>query len=437
MTESVLAQLQRQPPELTKLVPKSSTPPAATSVPSAGVGGPAALRAPSVVARPNAAQSTSASKDEHIARLDTRLRWELGDTILKALDDDRVVEIMLNDDERVWVDVAGVGLIDTGTTLSTNQALSLIRSIAARSDDPAVTPDNPTFEGSLPEGIPGGGSRFAAVIPPIVERPIFAIRKRAKFVYTLDQYVEAGIMTRAAADYLTAAVRARKNILVVGGTGSGKTTLLNALLDIVARMAQDAQAAGEPDKNHRVIIIEDSARELQCNAPCRSSMLTSRHRDMQSLLRVAMRLRPDRVIIGETRGAEAWTYLKAMNSGHPGGASTIHANDLIGGLKKLESYILEAHVPIQRDQIADAIDVVVYIEKTEAAVGVPSTRRVSEIAEVIGVDERNEYILDFALGAVGAPKSTETDLQRADRFLRNQRPSAHRTESLGTGIARS
>lgn len=341
--------------------------------------------APSAPRREERVSSTS-SVDDHLAQLDSRLKWELGPTILKGLEDDRVVEIMLNPDGKIWVDVAGHGLFNTSTELSPSQALSLIRSIASRSDEKAVTPENPTFEGTIPGNIPGSGSRFAAVIPPIVERPTFAIRKRAKMVYTLDQYVESGICSAAHARFLRDMVEQKKNVLVVGGTGSGKTTLCNALLSVIAEHAMRA--------NERIVIIEDSARELQCAAPNTVQMLTSRNRSMQDLLRLTMRMRPDRVVIGETRGAEIWSMFKAWNSGHPGGVSTLHANSALGGLHKAESYVLEAGVPVQRDQIADSIDVLVFIEKTPAGPGIPSKRTISEIALLNGVNAGGEYILE-------------------------------------------
>jgi len=357
-----------------------------TTKPAAGANAPpASFVAPSAPRRDERASSVS-SVDDHLAQLDSRLKWELGPTILKSLEDDRIIEVMLNPDGKIWVDVAARGLFDTNTELSPSQALSLIRSIASRSDEKAVTPENPTFEGTIPGNIPGSGSRFAAVIPPIVERPTFAIRKRAKMIYTLDQYVQALICSPSHARFFRDAVEQKKNILVIGGTGSGKTTFCNALLSVIAEHAVRS--------NERIVIIEDSARELQCSAPNTVQMLTSRHRSMQDLLRLTMRMRPDRVVIGETRGAEIWSMMKAWNSGHPGGVSTIHANSAIGGLHKAESYVLEAGVPVQRDQIADSIDVLVFIEKTPSAPGVPATRLISEVALLKGVDSRGEYVLE-------------------------------------------
>ena len=184
-------------------------------------------------------------------------------------------------------------------------------------------------------------------LPPVVAAPAFAIRKPAVAVFTLDDYVAAGIMTSGAGRRLCArAVAERRNILVAGGTSTGKTTLTNALLAEVAKTAD------------RVVLIEDT-RELQCKAP---NLVALRTKDgvasLSDLVRSSLRLRPDRIPIGEVRGAEALDLLKAWGTGHPGGIGTIHAGSALGALRRLEQLIQEAVVTVPRALIAETIDVV-------------------------------------------------------------------------------
>ena len=166
---------------------------------------------------------------------------------------------------------------------------------------------------------------------PVVSSPAFAIRKRPEVVFTLDEYVAGGMMTEAQAAIIRAAAVARQNMLIVGGTGSGKTTLANAIL---------AEPAFAED---RVVLIEDTA-ELQCSAADQIQMLTKRTEPqvtMTDLVRDTLRLRPDRIIIGEVRDGSALDLLKAWNTGHPGGLATIHANSAAEGLTRLEDLIGE------------------------------------------------------------------------------------------------
>jgi Flp pilus assembly protein, ATPase CpaF len=195
--------------------------------------------------------------------------------------------------------------------------------------DTSITKENPIISGELPLD----GSRFEAQIPPIVEAPTFAIRKKALLVFTLQDYVDKGIMTATQHDWIISAVRSRKNILVNGGTGTGKTTLANAILHAISVETPE----------HRVVVIEDT-RELQISAPNVVSFRTSDQIDMTRLLKSTMRMRPDRIIVGEVRG-KALDLLKAWNTGHPGGVGTVHANDARAALTRVSMLIQEANVP--------------------------------------------------------------------------------------------
>lgn len=289
-------------------------------------------------------------------RLNTKIFRELGTTICDAVEDPEVIEIMLNSDGRVWVDKIGKGMSHISEMTAPN-ALALLGTIA-NSLDTVVTKHSPILEGELPTD----GSRFEGLIPPVVAHPIFTIRKKALMIFTLDDYVEQGIMTDEQREQIHQSVKNKHNILVVGGTGSGKTTLTNA---IIAEMV-------DVTPNDRLVIMEDTA-EIQCKAENAVILRTSINVGMQQLLKATMRLRPDRIIVGEVRGAEALALLKAWNTGHPGGIATIHANSAKDGLVRLEQLIAEANIQVNKNLIKNAVDVVIFIEKQK------SERKISEI----------------------------------------------------------
>ena len=298
---------------------------------------------------------------ESRARQIEALKRALGSEILAALDDPAVIEIMLNDDSSLWLDRLGVGMERIGE-VDPIRAMSIVSTVAAMLDA-VVTLDRPILECELPLD----GSRFEALIPPIVNRPTFALRKKALLVFTLEDYVATGIMTAAQKDSIDEAVKNRNNILVAGGTGTGKTTLANAVLDCVAK------TSGE----HRIVIIEDT-RELQCTAPNTVFLRTSDNTDMTRLLRATMRLRPDRIVVGEVRDGSALALLKAWNTGHPGGIGTVHANGARAALIRIGQLIQEAGVPPSPELIAEAVNIVVSIKRTA------TSRSVEEVAAVQG-----------------------------------------------------
>lgn len=290
------------------------------------------------------------------------LRTAMGPAIASLLADPAVVEVMLNPDGRLWIDRLSAGLSDTGDTITPADAERIVR-LVAHHVGAEVHEDAPRVSAELPTG-----ERFEGLLPPVVTAPSFAIRKPAVAVFTLDDYVKAGIMSAEQAAYLRQAVADRKNILVAGGTSTGKTTLVNALLAEVAKT------------DDRVVLIEDT-RELQCAAP---NLVSLRTRDgvvtLSELVRSALRLRPDRIPIGEVRGPEALDLLKAWGTGHPGGVGTLHAGTALGALRRLEQLIQEIVVTVPRALIAETIDVIAVLS------GRGNARRLSELATVDGLD---------------------------------------------------
>lgn len=307
-----------------------------------------------------AAQQIRGETGSRSARM---LRTAMGNAIAQWLCDPAVIEIMLNPDGRLWVERLGEGVSDSGLSLTPSDGERIIR-LVAHHVGVDVHDQNPRVSAELPET----GERFEGLLPPIVTTPAFAIRKPAVAVFTLGDYAEAAIMTPAQAETLRRAIADRFNILVAGGTGTGKTTLANALL---------AQVATTGD---RVVLIEDT-RELQCTAP---NMVSLRTKDgvasLADLVRSSLRLRPDRIPIGEVRGSEALDLLKAWGTGHPGGIGTIHAGSAIGALRRMEQLIQEAVVTVPRALIAETIDLIAVLVRDGHG------RRLAELARIDGLD---------------------------------------------------
>ena len=331
--------------------------------------------------------------DQLHVRLEEKLRRELGASVLDALADAKIIEIMLNPDGCLWIDELGKGMRDTGHRIPAAQAENLLGTIAATLGC-VVTPERPILEGELALD----GSRFCGLLPPVVLAPAFCIRKAAALLYSIDDYVRDGILdgavpasvvsierppARGHAAALRYAIRSRQNILVVGGTQSGKTTLANGLLHELSTSVGSSQ---------RVLTIEET-RELRCSVPNQVALRTTETIDMTRLVRTALRLRPDRIVVGEVRGAEALAMLKAWNTGHPGGVATVHANDARAGLIRLEQLIQEANVPPQPALIAEAIDMIVVILRT------PAGRKITEIVRVRGFGNSG-YVLETVEPAV-------------------------------------
>lgn len=323
-----------------------------------------------MTSRPNDTDHEAAS------RRVSMLRTAMGPEIAAALADPDVVEVLLNPDGSLWLDRLGSGRAPTGTTLAPAVAERIIRLVAAhvRAE---VHAGAPILSAELPET----GERFQGVLPPVVRAPSFAIRKRALKIITLAHYVADGILSETQAGFLRHAVRDRLNIVVAGGTSTGKTTLANALLDEIA------------ETRDRVLILEDTV-ELQCRSDDHVCMRTEPGiSTMADLVRSTLRLRPDRVVVGEVRGGEALDLIKMWGTGHPGGIATVHAGSAHGALTRLEQLIQEVSVTAPRPLIAEAVNVIVFIA------GRGHARRVQQIARVVGYDSRGYHLSDELMDA--------------------------------------
>jgi len=323
-----------------------------------------------------------------------KLVREFGDTLMTRLRDPLTEDIVLNPDGKLWVKSVGKSFQMFGT-MPASQALSALGTLAAIKGT-MIHHDQPVLETDLPID----GSRFQALIPPVVSSPVFAIRCRPKKVFTLNDYESAKILSdkddplntpRERDDFLQRvrglshreviqrAVAAKKNILIVGSTGSGKTTMVNAVLHELSCTAPD----------ERVLLIEDTT-ELQCTVVNHVALLAVGRVTMLDCLRSCMRLKPDRIVVGEVRGAEAHTMLKAWNTGHPGGAATVHANDAVSGLRRLESLVAEATSAPQQALISEAVDVVIFIDAEKSS---KAGRKVREVIVVLGYED-GKYLFE-------------------------------------------
>jgi P-type conjugative transfer ATPase TrbB len=312
---------------------------------------------------------------ETLDRRAAMLRTAMGPDIAVALADPAVVEVMVNPDGVLRLDRLGEGRVDTGVSLAAAEVERIIRLVASHvraevhAGAPIVSADLP------PRGEALSGERFEGVLPPISASPCFSIRKPASRIHTLDDYVEAGVMAPVQAQILRQAIDEHLNILIAGATSAGKTTLANALLAEVAKA------------DERVILLQDTP-ELQCAAPdCVALRTRAGVVSLTDLVRSTLRLRPDRIVVGEVRGGEALDLLKAWNTGHPGGLSTVHANSARSALYRLEQLVQESVVTVPRRLIAEAVDLVVFIR------GRGTGRRIETLARVTGLDSSGDYIV--------------------------------------------
>ena len=299
-----------------------------------------------------------------------KLKRDMGRSLMEALEDPETLEIMLNPDGKLWREKFGQPMFCMGT-VPVQRSKTIIQTIAGFHKK-IIDSNSPFLECELPID----GSRFAGQLPPLVAGPTFAIRKKASRIFLLDEYVDKGVMTRVQADFICRAIAAHKNILVIGGTGSGKTTLLNAIIAEIVRQFPD----------ERICIIEDTG-ELQCAALNFVQYHTTINVTMTDILRLILRMRPDRIFVGETRGPEALDMLDAWNTGHEGGAASLHANNTLSALTRLRSLISRNPCAPREIEpvIGEAVNVIVQISKTSEG------RRIKEIREIQGY-ENGEYI---------------------------------------------
>lgn len=295
------------------------------------------------------------------------LKSSLGEKINAYFEDEDIIEIMLNDDKTIWVDSLKKGMYFTGITLENTEAMKIINTVATFMEA-RLDKENATMSAELPDT----GFRFEAVIPPNTDNPIFTIRKKSILVFTLDDYVKMRSLTEFQKEVIEKAINDYKNILIVGGTSTGKTTFANACI-------------GAIPKKDRLVILEDT-KEIRSLCPNKVSLKTSMYTSMEKLFYSTMRLRPDRIVVGEIRGATSLDLLTAWNSGHSGGVSTIHSDSTEGALEQLEQYNQRKSVDKQQKLIGKAVDLVVVLKR------VNGERKVVEIKEVLGF-ENGKYII--------------------------------------------
>jgi type IV secretion system protein VirB11 len=313
--------------------------------------------------------------EERRHRSARKLRAELGPVIMSALDDPDVLEIIVNPPElgasgcAIWLESLRDGMRDTRARMAPVQVENIICTIATMLDSVANR-DRPILEGELPFN----GSRFEGFLPPVVSTPSLVIRKRALLLFTLDDYVRDGILKPTHRDVIRQAIQERRNIIVSGGAGTGKTTLINTILKEMVLLAKPEE---------RFVIIEDTV-EIQCEARNALQLRTSETMDIAALLRATLRARPDRIIIGEVRGKEALTLVKAWGTGHPGGVASLHANSSASALVRLDQLIQEANVPSQPALVADTIDLVVHLERAGRGRRIKSVVRVEGYSPTTG-----------------------------------------------------
>ncbi len=304
-----------------------------------------------------------------------RLAAEITDDILgygpleRLLTDDSISEIMVNGPNEIWIERQG-RLYETTVRFNDESHLRRIINKIVAQVGRRIDESSPMVDARLPDG-----SRVNAVIPPLsLSGPLLTIRKFSRNRLTLDDMVRIGTLSQQAVDFLTYCIRAELNLLISGGTGSGKTTLLNAL------------SAAVPDSD-RIVTIEDAA-ELKLDQR-HVLRLESRPKNIEGdgeiaireLVRNSLRMRPDRIIVGEVRGAEALDMLQAMNTGHDGSLTTVHSNSARDGLSRIETMVLMAgfDLPVRaiRQQVASALDLIVHLDRLE-----DGSRRVTAITEV-------------------------------------------------------
>jgi P-type conjugative transfer ATPase TrbB len=306
-----------------------------------------------------------------------QLEQECSGPILDAIRDEAITEIMLNPDGVLWVEDHIHGMRIYGN-VSAEQAERIIRKVAGIKGMTA-NQDNPILECEFPLD----QSRFEAILPSIVTAPSFTIRKKAKLIYTFADYIEKESLTLAQAEAIRAAIRDRKNILVCGGPGTGKTTFTNACIHELTQIV---------DHCERLLILED-VEELQCSAKnvlrMTTNLLLSIPIDLQKLVYVAMRSRPDRIIIGEVRDKAMLYLMKAWNTGCPGGIATIHANDTHSAIERCLSLAEEAGVVKPISLLLETIQVIVSVERDNKTM----KRRIKNVSLLTGYDPKSATFL--------------------------------------------
>jgi Flp pilus assembly CpaF family ATPase len=284
------------------------------------------------------------------------------------LDDLEVTEVYVNPDGSVWTDRHGSGRTATALALPCGALRAFLNAVASRSGL-LLNEDKPELAAQLPLAEPFWGARLQAYIPPLSEAPAMILRKHSRHHFTLEDLLAHGTLTPPQAERLRLALEGRENLLIAGGTSSGKTTLLDALLS-------------ELPAAERVVVIEDT-RELKPGTGDWLSLTTSPTHSTLSLLAAALRSHPDRIVLGELRDGAAYAFLEALSTGHPGGATTLHANtaaSALSRLARLAALAMAGETGITYDAVLalvqEAVDLVVVTAST------PKGRRVLDLFEV-------------------------------------------------------
>jgi type IV secretion system protein TrbB len=309
------------------------------------------------------------------ARYSEMMARYLGPVILRAFGDDDVTEIYVNpQDGLVRFDTRTRGRIESGVCVGATRVEMFLNAVAT-SLGLRLGADHPGLEAELP-AVGFRGSRLQGFVPPVTPAPAFAIRKPPAVVYSLDDYVAAGVISRRQRAEFRRGVSDHQNILIAGGTNTGKTTLANALLKEVTDLFPA----------ERIVILEDTV-ELQCLAPDHLALRTTPNVPLAQLVKSALRTSPNRIVVGEVRGSEALDLLDAWATGHPGGVATVHASSAEGALLRLDRLAQRANVPPQRHLVAEAIHLIAVLEGSHAG------RRVTDLVRVDGLDRDGHFVL--------------------------------------------
>jgi type IV secretion system protein VirB11 len=324
--------------------------------------------------RENSTATTIALNTEH--RMDAMMMRYLGADIMAAFDDDNVTEIYTNpQDTLVRLITRSHGRIVTVHRMSADRVTMFLDSVAAHIGV-VLDGEHASLEAELPEGR-FRKARVQGFLSPISRGPAFALRKPPNVIYALDEYVERGTLSSTYRTVLRSAVQWHLNLLIVGGTDTGKTTFGNALLREVSEVTPD----------ERVVILEDTI-ELQCASPDYLALRTRPDVSLADLVKMTLRTSPDRIVVGEVRDASALALLDAWTTGHPGGIATLHANDARGALHRLDRLAQRNNVPSQRELIAEAIDLIIVLDKRNGE------RRVVDLVRVTGLDQSRDFRLE-------------------------------------------
>jgi pilus assembly protein CpaF len=320
--------------------------------------------------RDQLAQETGIARDDR-----QRLALEIADDILghgpleRLLGDDTITEIMVNGPHDIWIERQG-RLYPTSVKFSDDSHLRRIINKMAAQVGRRIDESSPMVDARLPDG-----SRINAIIAPLsLSGPLLTIRKFSRKRLDLDDMIRLGTLSRETVEFMQRCMRAQLNVLISGGTGSGKTTLLNALSTAIPdteRIVTIEEAAELRLNQHHVLRLEARPKNIEGEGEV----------PIRSLVRNSLRMRPDRIIVGEVRGAEALDMLQAMNTGHDGSLSTVHANSPRDALARVETMVLMAgyELPVRaiRNQVSSALDMLIHLERLE-----DGSRKVTSITEV-------------------------------------------------------